>query len=83
MTRKEDENKVRLGSPLGSISTAGGPFGRYRRGKQKSAKKKASVIRNFNLQSWGKGVRKLNQRGTSRPGFLSENCMPHPTADDA
>ena len=39
------------------------------------------MIRNFNLQSWGKGVRKLNQRGTSRPGFLSGNCMPHPTAD--
>ena len=82
MARKEDANKERLGSPLGSISRAGIPFGRHRWGKQKSAKK-ASVIRNFNLQSWGKGVGKVNQRGTSRPGSLLENCKPHPTADEA
>ena len=84
-TQDDQKDKVMLGSPLGSISTAGVPFRRYKRGNQKSVKKKkkASVIRNFNLQSWGKGVRKLNQRGTSRPGFLSGNCMPHPTADEA
>ena len=82
MARKEDANKEKLGSPLGSISRAGVPFRRHRRGKQKSAKK-ASVIRNFNLQSWGKGVGKLNQRGISSPGSLLGNCMPHPTADEA
>ena len=37
---QKDENKVRLGSPLGSISTAGVPVRRYKRRKQKSIKKK-------------------------------------------
>ena len=52
-------------------------------GASRNLQKKASVIRNFNLQSWGKGVGKLNQRGISRPGSLWGNCMPHPTADEA